>query len=71
MTWETDTEFHVYILANSKIFDAKTYTSPSLASPAVLQSPIDSAVLKRLSQLTRTQLSLLQLLGGVARVGRG
>jgi len=45
------------------VIGGKTYTSPSLASPAVLQSPIDSAVLKRLSELTRTQLSLLQLLG--------
>ncbi len=45
------------------VISGKTYTSPSLASPAVLQSPIDSAVLKRLSELTRTQLSLLQLLG--------
>lgn len=45
------------------VLDGKTYTSPSLASPAVLQSPIDNAVLERLSQLTRTQLALLQLLG--------
>lgn len=40
----------------------QTYTSPSLASPAVLQSPIDSEVLARLEQLTQTQLTLLQML---------
>ena len=40
----------------------KTYTSPSLASPAVLQSPIDSEILERLSHLTSKQLALLQLL---------
>jgi DNA-binding NarL/FixJ family response regulator len=39
-----------------------TYTSPSLASPAVLQSPIDSAIIARLETLTQTQLTLLQLL---------
>lgn len=40
----------------------QTYTSPSLASPAVLQSPIDSETLARLEALTQTQLALLQLL---------
>lgn len=40
----------------------QTYTSPSLASPAVLQSPIDSEMLEKLAELTKTQLTLLQLL---------
>lgn len=40
----------------------QTYTSPSLASPAVLQSPIDGEVLQKLEELTQTQLTLLQLL---------
>lgn len=40
----------------------QTYTSPSLASPAVLQSPIDSEMLEKLAGLTKTQLTLLQLL---------
>jgi len=39
-----------------------TYTSPSLASPAVLQSPIDKDVLRRLETLTQTQLTLMQCL---------
>lgn len=45
------------------VLAGKTYTSPSLASPAILQSPIDGEVLQRISLLTRTQLLLLQLLG--------
>jgi len=40
----------------------QTYTSPSMASPAVLQSPIDSDILARLHALTHTQLALLQAL---------
>ncbi len=42
--------------------EGNTYVSPSLASPAVLQSPVDSAVVAKLNQLTNTQLTLLQLL---------
>lgn len=44
------------------VCEGKTYTSPSLASPAILQSPIDNEVLARLEQLTQTQLTLLQML---------
>ncbi len=40
----------------------KTYTSPSLASPAILQSPIHSDAVSRLNSLTHTQRILLQLL---------
>ncbi|MEM6302288.1 MAG: response regulator transcription factor [Pseudomonadota bacterium] len=45
------------------VMAGQTYTSPSLASPAILQSPIESEALAHLSQLTRTQLTLLQFLG--------
>lgn len=42
--------------------DGNTYVSPSLASPAILQSPIDGAIIGQLNQLTDTQLELLQWL---------
>jgi len=44
------------------VLAGKPYVSPSLASPAVLQSPVDSAVVGKLNQLTDTQITLLKLL---------
>lgn len=45
------------------VSEGNIYISPSLASPAILQSPIDSEIISRLELLTHTQRVLLQLLG--------